>query len=295
MKLYAFDAIDETLELVPIAARRALDRAGVRLSLAGWQSLDPDARRAIVEAGAEREVDVELVERRSRAASPPPDSIPKREELSSSAAPAHVVSAFGKARPIPDAVWASLSWLDRYALAKVAEKAREERMAGAYDEIVGASSVSTHLAPQGGVRMVSVAEKSPSHRRAAAESRVVMNEDAFVRLENQSAPKGDVLGTARLAGIMAAKRTSDLIPLCHPIALTHVGVELQLDRAEKCVRVVAKVEAFDRTGVEMEAMVAASAAALTIYDMLKSVDRGMAVGPTRLLAKSGGRSGDFKA
>jgi cyclic pyranopterin phosphate synthase len=114
-------------------------------------------------------------------------------------------------------------------------------------------------------------------------------------MRNADTPKGDVLGTARLAGIMAAKRTPDIVPLCHPIALTHVGVELELDEQQSAVRITATVEAFDRTGVEIEALHAASAAALTVYDMLKAFDRSMEIGPTRLRSKSGGRSGDFSA
>jgi cyclic pyranopterin phosphate synthase len=106
-------------------------------------------------------------------------------------------------------------------------------------------------------------------------------------------PKGDVLGTARLAGIIAAKKTADLIPLCHPLSLTKVTLELSEDSASSAVRIEARVEAMDRTGVEMEALTAASVAALTIYDMLKAFDRGMQIGPTRLLSKSGGRSGDY--
>jgi cyclic pyranopterin phosphate synthase len=102
-----------------------------------------------------------------------------------------------------------------------------------------------------------------------------------------------VLGTARLAGIMAAKRTSDLIPLCHPLSLTKVEVVLELDAATNAISVRATVEAFDRTGVEMEALTAVSLAALTVYDMLKGIDRAMEIGPTRLVAKSGGRTGDF--
>ncbi len=103
-----------------------------------------------------------------------------------------------------------------------------------------------------------------------------------------------MLGTARLAGIMAAKRTSDLIPLCHPIALTRVEVELELEPAQRSVRIRGSVEAFDRTGVEMEALTSVSAAALTVYDMLKAFDRSMVIGSTQLLEKSGGKSGDFR-
>jgi cyclic pyranopterin phosphate synthase len=120
-----------------------------------------------------------------------------------------------------------------------------------------------------------------------------MSAEAFQKLRTADVAKGDVLGTARVAGIMGAKRTADLIPLCHPIALSKVTVEFELEEAERAVQVVAIAEAVDRTGVEMEALVAASVAALTIYDMLKGIDRAMVIGPTLLLEKSGGRSGDF--
>ncbi|HEY4103359.1 MAG TPA: cyclic pyranopterin monophosphate synthase MoaC [Polyangiaceae bacterium] len=175
----------------------------------------------------------------------------------------------------------------------MADRAKDDRLAAAYLEIVGQSALSTHLAPGGGARMVDVSQKPASLRRAIAETRVTMNEEAFARLEQHNAPKGDVLGTARLAGIMAAKRTSELIPLCHPLALTKLELELELDPPSHAILVRATVEAVDRTGVEMEALTAVSVAALTVYDMLKGIDRGMEIGPTRLLGKSGGRSGDF--
>ena len=122
-----------------------------------------------------------------------------------------------------------------------------------------------------------------------------MNRDAFALLANNAVPKGDVLATARIAGIMAAKRTSDLIPLCHALALTHVAVELRLDAATQSVHISTTVETHGKTGVEMEALVAATHAALTVYDMLKGIDRAMTMGPTRLLTKSGGASGAFVA
>jgi cyclic pyranopterin phosphate synthase len=142
--------------------------------------------------------------------------------------------------------------------------------------------------------MVGVSKKQPTLRRAVAESRVSMSREAFTLLVERRAEKGDVLATARIAGIMAAKRTSDIIPLCHPLMLTHCEVTLAPITAEQSVVVTASVEVIDRTGVEMEAMLAATAAALTIYDMLKGIDRGMIVGPTRLCSKSGGKSGDYK-
>jgi cyclic pyranopterin phosphate synthase len=142
--------------------------------------------------------------------------------------------------------------------------------------------------------MVDVSNKSKTARRAVAESSVSMSKAAFEALSEQRAAKGDVLATARIAGIMAAKRTSDIIPLCHPLGLTHCEVSLELVPGEQRVVVQATTEVFAQTGVEMEAMLAATAAALTVYDMLKGIDRGMTVGPTKLLAKSGGKSGDYK-
>lgn len=294
MKLYAFDEVSPALELVPLAARRALDHAGLKLSRASWLSLTSAARESIVDAGAETPVAIELVRDLTAKATPPPDPIPSSGDPPREAPPGDLLAALGEARPIAPALWLALSTLDRYALAKVAAKSRPERIAAAYAEIVGASALSTHLAASGAVRMVDVAAKAPSLRRAVAESVVQMSAAAFERLASATAGKGDVLATARLAGIMAAKKTQDLIPLCHAIAITHAQVELALDPAAHRVRAEATVESFDRTGVEMEAMVAASIAALTIYDMLKSYDRGMEVGPTRLLAKSGGRTGDFQ-
>jgi cyclic pyranopterin phosphate synthase len=142
--------------------------------------------------------------------------------------------------------------------------------------------------------MVDVGEKETTPRTAVAISRVSMNREALTRLIGSEAPKGDVLATARLAGIMAAKRTWELVPLCHPVMLTHVGVNLQIEESSQAVIITATVEARDRTGVEMEALVGASIAALTIYDMLKAFDKGMAIGPTQLVSKTGGRSGDFR-
>jgi cyclic pyranopterin phosphate synthase len=291
VKLYAFDGVDEQLELVPLAARRALDATGLRLSRAAWTALSLADRRALVELGSAPEVERERVKALCGVAGEP---IAPSAEPPSADPPADVVAAFGPEHPIPGAVWSALSPLDRYALAKVAAKARPERISPAHAEIVGASTLSTHLAPQGGVRMVNVGQKAQSLRTASAESRVTMSREAFERLENATAAKGDVLGTARLAGIMGAKRTHDLIPLCHALSLTHVGVELELERETPGVRITSSVETFGRTGVEMEALVAANVAALTVYDMLKAYDRGMEIGPTRLLSKSGGRSGDFR-
>jgi cyclic pyranopterin phosphate synthase len=143
--------------------------------------------------------------------------------------------------------------------------------------------------------MVDVGAKETTDRTAVAEGRIVMNADTLRLLEAGATPKGDPLVVARIAGIQAAKRTSELIPLCHPLALTHVDVELEPDTGMPGVRVVATAQVHDRTGVEMEALTAVSVALLTLYDMLKAVDRGMRIEGVRLRSKSGGRSGDWSA
>jgi cyclic pyranopterin phosphate synthase len=152
----------------------------------------------------------------------------------------------------------------------------------------------SHVDAQGRARMVDVAEKAPTARVALAEGHIVMSPEACAAAEAQRGPKGPVLSTAELAGTMAAKRTADLIPLCHPLALNLVEVTAVLDRGLPGVRVTATVKAVDRTGVEMEALTAVAVALLTIYDMLKAVDRGMEIASVRLLHKSGGSHGEWR-
>lgn len=293
MKPYVFEELSDDLPLMSLAARRAADFAGRKPSLAAWRSLSEADRFAIAEAGAAARVDVARVQALLARADPEPPRLEPLAELAPDHPPRELLEALGPARPLRDAVWSALSPLDRYALVKVASKGRSERIAQAYAEIVGQSAEVPHVDATGSARMVGISEKQPTARRAVARSRVSMSAAAFERLERADAPKGDVLGTARLAGIMGAKRTSDLVPLCHPISLTRVDVRLELDRGEHAVTITAAVEAFDRTGVEMEALTAASTAALTVYDMLKAFDRGMEIGPIALVEKSGGRSGDF--
>jgi cyclic pyranopterin monophosphate synthase len=151
----------------------------------------------------------------------------------------------------------------------------------------------THLDAAGAARMVDVGDKPATARVATATGRIAMSPNALAAVREGSAKKGDVLAVARVAGIMAAKRTSDLIPLCHPIPIAKVTLDLRLDEAG--VVATATVATTGRTGVEMEALTAVSVALLTVYDMVKAVDRGMAIGDVRLLAKSGGRSGDWTA
>jgi cyclic pyranopterin phosphate synthase len=151
----------------------------------------------------------------------------------------------------------------------------------------------THTDTEGRARMVDVGSKPETSRVASAEGAITMSREAFDAIENNALSKGDALGTARIAGMMAAKRTAELIPLCHPIALTDIAVDFVLDRSLPGVRVTTRASTRGRTGVEMEALVAASVALLTIYDMTKSMDRAMEVSSVRLTAKSGGKSGDW--
>lgn len=153
----------------------------------------------------------------------------------------------------------------------------------------------THFDAQGQAHMVDVGAKASTHRVAVAEGRITMQPETLALIESGTAKKGDVLGVARLAGIMAAKKTSDLIPLCHPIALTRVAVDFSVDSASHSVLCTATAECTGQTGVEMEALTAASVALLTIYDMCKAADRGMVIGGIRLREKRGGKSGVFFA
>jgi cyclic pyranopterin phosphate synthase len=294
VKLFQFDGVDAGFELVPLAARRALDHAGRKLSLEGYRSLPLAARQTLARLGSVAEVDVADVIAIAERGDPPPEPIEPLPDPPTSAPDVAISVAFGPDRPIPPGSWSALHPLERYALAKVALGKNPERREQAYREIIGQSAFSSHVAPEGGVRMVGVGSKEPSLRRAEAQSRVTMNAEAFARASQQNAPKGDVLGTARVAAIMAAKRTSELIPLCHPLSLTRIDVQLSLDGAARAIDVTVAVECFDRTGVEMEALTAASVAALTVYDMLKGIDRSMEIGPTRLTQKSGGRSGEYR-
>jgi len=155
------------------------------------------------------------------------------------------------------------------------------------------NDILSHVNARGEARMVDVSEKDATRREAVAESWVCMRPETLDLITSGSAAKGDVIATARIAGILAAKRTSELIPLCHPIALTSVTVDIAACPPDR-VHIVAQARCDEKTGVEMEALTAASIAALTIYDMCKAVDRGMEIVCTRLLMKSGGKSGRFE-
>ncbi len=151
----------------------------------------------------------------------------------------------------------------------------------------------THLDDAGAAHMVDVGTKATTSREAVAEGRISMSAEALSAIRDGTAKKGDVLAVARVAGIMAAKKTSDLIPLCHPIALSSATVDFDFE--DKGIRVTASARTSGQTGVEMEALTAASVALLTLYDMAKALDKGMILSGIRLLAKSGGRSGDWRA
>jgi cyclic pyranopterin phosphate synthase len=153
----------------------------------------------------------------------------------------------------------------------------------------------THFDKEGRALMVGVGDKAETRRVAVTAGRIVMQAATLAMIRDGAAKKGDVLGVARLAGIMASKRTADLIPLCHPIALTKVTVDFSFDEAANAIDCSAMAETVGRTGVEMEALTAASVALLTIYDMCKAVDRGMVIESVRLVEKLGGKSGHWQA
>ena len=151
----------------------------------------------------------------------------------------------------------------------------------------------THFNAAGHAAMVDVTDKAITNRTATARARITMRPETLALILRGDAKKGDVLGVARLAGIMAAKRTAELIPLCHPLPISAVIVDLTPDSGANAVEIEATVRTTGRTGVEMEALTAASVAALTVYDMCKAVDRGMTIEAVRVVQKSGGKSGDF--
>lgn len=151
----------------------------------------------------------------------------------------------------------------------------------------------SHIDEKGAARMVDVSDKSVTSRTAIAEGFVAMKPETLALIASGTAAKGDVLAAARIAGVMAAKKTSELIPLCHPLAITKASVDLELSSDPAGVRVMADVRVSGQTGVEMEALTAVSVACLTLYDMLKAADKEMVIGPIRLIEKTGGRSGAY--
>ncbi len=153
----------------------------------------------------------------------------------------------------------------------------------------------THLDAQGAANMVDVGDKADTVREASAEGYIKMLPETLALIQSGNAKKGDVIGAARIAGIMAAKKTHDLIPLCHPLMITKVTVDIEYDQVLPGLRVMATVRLSGKTGVEMEALTAVSVACLTIYDMAKAVDRGMEISGIRVMTKSGGKSGAYRA
>ena len=278
--IYRFEGIDDSLDLVPLAARRALDAVALKVSLDAWRQAPIAVRQALVAFGAEAEVDAAAVRAAIAEAFLPSSQVAPSDEPSAEEVPSEL------GRVVTDLVWRALTPLDRYALWKVARgKHPEDVLPRACAEI---APLSTHVGARGEAHMVDVGAKAVTARRAVARAHVAMQEATAARLRTGDVAKGDVLATARIAGIQASKRTSELIPLCHAIALTRVTIELTPEDSGVAIEAVA--EALDRTGVEMEALTAASVAALTVYDMLKSVDRGMQI-TVELAEKTGGKTG----
>ncbi len=289
--VYQFEGIDDSLPYVPLAGRRVLDAIGRKVSLEAWTSLSIDDRKRLVQAGVGDTVDgsvVALVDSVVRA----PAILPPEPEPDPDRVPAALEAALGESQPLDEDKWRSLRPLDRYALTKYAGK--PDKLARAYEEIVGAASPLSHLDEHGAARMVNVTRKPETAREAVATARVWTSREVIEAIGTGSTSKGDVLAAARVAGILASKKTCELIPLCHPVRTTRASIDFQLDPVAGEVRIRATVEAVDRTGVEMEAMVAVSIAALTIYDMIKSADRWASIDAVRLEAKRGGKSGDVK-
>jgi cyclic pyranopterin phosphate synthase len=299
--VFRFEEIDDDLPLLPLAARRALDCAGVKVGLRAWQHLSIDTRRKLVALGTADEVDAEMV--RAVVGSTPvePRAADDETRLARPAPElAAILAATLGAESIDATEWSLLGRLERYALLHLAARNRPARLHEAYSEITRRGVVAvrsaglTHLSPAGDARMVDVGAKSVSHRRAVAEARLRMRRGTAQSLIDASGPKGDALATARIAAISAAKRTSELIPLCHQVALSQVTVGFDVDVERGVVTIKTAADAHDRTGVEMEALVAASVAALTIYDMLKAVERGITIESLTLIEKLGGRSGHYR-
>ena len=284
--VYAFERIDSGLPFIPLSARRVLDALGRKLSLEGWLSLSVEDRHRVVRAGTEDHVDPNVLAIVDRA-KPAPSPLPPVPEPDTVSPPQALASALGASRPLDGARWADLQALERYILAKCA--ARPERLAVAYDAIVGAPLA--HLTQSGDATMVDVGSKPESARRAVASARVRTTRSVVEAVMSGATVKGDVIAAARIAGISAAKRTAELIPLCHPVRTTRASVDIEADAEHGELRIRATIEAVDRTGVEMEAMVAASIASLTVYDMIKSADRWVTIDGLRLDSKSGGKSG----
>jgi cyclic pyranopterin phosphate synthase len=297
VRSFAFEQMSDDLKLLPLAARRALDVAGRKLSLVAWQRLEVTVRRELCAQGSAQQPDAEHVRELCERARPPARVIAADDERRLQRLPELVVRELGAGRPLTQEQWSELRPLERFALLHELKRGAGQRLERAYDEIVAGGGLSTgltHLSAEGEARMVDVGAKPVTERRAVASTCVRMLPATAQLVADGAVAKGDVLATARIAGIMAAKRTPELIPLCHAIALTRVELSFEVDAVAGAIHIEAVAEARDRTGVEMEAMVAASVAALTIYDMLKAVERSMVIECTVLTEKSGGRSGDYR-
>jgi molybdenum cofactor biosynthesis protein MoaC len=295
---FAFEEPNTGLELLPLAARRALDAAGIALSLEAWRALSLDERRALIAAGTAEVVATTGIERLLSRARPAPDRVTPRTDPVD--LPEELTREVPARRLELERAWPALSPLERYALAKLAKSKKADpaeraaRLERACAELLRSQPTPlTHLTADGEAHMVDVGLKPATLRRGVARAFVRMQPETLAALIDGRTPKGDVLAVARIAGIQAAKRTPELIPLCHTVHLTGVEVALETRTSPPGVAITATAKAFDRTGVEMEALVAASTAALALYDMLKAIDRGMSITDLELVAKSGGRSGEF--
>lgn len=288
---YAFESETRAQGWLPLAARRALDRAGEKLSLEGWRSLDDRNQRALAQAGLLDDVPTAIVHAIAASAVPPPRVIEPVEDPIEP--PGALRETLGPARPLTEESWRALRALDRYAFRHLLKPSHHDALRALYDERLGAPRL-THLDERGEARMVGVGDKPTTRRRAVASARVRVAPRTLALITAEGTPKGDVFGVARVAAIQAAKRTPELIPLCHGVALSRVEVQFHTPPGSDEIEISAAAEAVDRTGVEMEAMVAASVAALTLYDMLKGIERGITIGPVQLESKEGGRSGLWK-
>lgn len=323
--IYSFEGIGADLDRIPLAARRALEHAGLSLSSKSWQSLSLSERQGLVIAGMRERVDVAAVAVLTKNARPLPVPCEPANDPDSYSPPLSLT--MGTGRSVSDADWASLRSPDRYALAAVVRDAHADSalLQRAIDSVMPKTpraqetpkaspslpppavlasalaredfSMAASMSPPAGtseVRMVSVAGKPATSRRAVASGTVNLKRETVQRIVSGNIEKGDVRSAARIAAVMAAKRTPDIVPLCHPVALTGVECDITADPRKGTVRVQVEVAAFDRTGVEMEALTAVAAACLCIYDMVKSVDAEASITELVLLEKEGGRSGHYR-
>jgi cyclic pyranopterin phosphate synthase len=295
MLVYDFEGIDDGLARIPLAARRAFQTTGCKVSPAAWRRLRGAARMSITSLGTTKKVDAKLVRDLLADENVAFTSTSLVRDPEGSSVPVEVARGLGGDRNLRASWWRALTPLDRFVLAYFAKSGRMKSLRRAFEEITKhapprSQQLSSHLTAKGEVHMVDVGGKDVTVRHAAARARVRMLGKTVSHLRAGSTPKGDVLATARVAAIMAAKRAPEIVPLCHSVALTCVAVDIELAAWGATVEV--RVEARDRTGVEMEAMVGASAAALAIYDMLKGIDRGITF-DVALVAKSGGKSGNW--